>query len=64
MRDCIFSPLTEMTLVFNLFVSALRKFAGYETVINLTRSLFAVDRTWTLVWFESFSALTEAGMNS
>ena len=62
--DCIFRPLTEMALVFNLFVSALRKFSGYETVINLTWAFCAADKTWIIVCFKIYSGSTQAGRNS
>ena len=62
-RNCIFSPLTEIALVFSLFISALRKFSGYETVIILTWVFYAEDKTWINVWFKIFSASTQAGIN-
>ena len=63
-RDCIFSPLTEMALVFILFVSALRRFSRYETVIILTWAFCAVDKTWITVCFKFFFASTQTGINS
>ena len=39
------NAFSEIVLVVDLSVSALKKFPGYETVINLTGAFCAVDNT-------------------